>query len=147
MSDVVVVDASLAVKWVLTEEDSNIAKALLNKWTDEGKEVTAPALFAYEVTNIIYRQVVSKKLSYDEASQGLTRLLSIGVVLRFSLYKDISAQAMKFAHDFGLSASYDAHYLALAQSERGECWTADKRLWNSVKGKLKWVHWLGDYQA
>jgi len=32
MSDVVVVDASLALKWILREPDSDIAKTLLKQW-------------------------------------------------------------------------------------------------------------------
>ena len=67
MSDTVVVDANLALKWVLLEEDSSPSLLLLDKWTDEGKTVIAPALFAYEVTNILYRQSVTGKLTYDEA--------------------------------------------------------------------------------
>ncbi len=59
MSDVVVVDASVALKWVLLEADSDRAMRLLDQWGSEGKEVIAPALFTYEVTNIIYRQVVT----------------------------------------------------------------------------------------
>jgi predicted nucleic acid-binding protein len=67
MNDVVVVDANLALKWVLLEEDSTISMGLLDKWADEGKEIIAPALFAYEVTNILHRQAVTGKLTYDEA--------------------------------------------------------------------------------
>jgi predicted nucleic acid-binding protein len=67
-------------------------------------------------------------------------------LLKFSLYEDISAQAMQFAQRFGLPATYDAHYMALALSENCEYWTADARLWNAVKGKLDWVHWFGEYQ-
>jgi predicted nucleic acid-binding protein len=63
MSDVVVVDASLAIKWVLLEHDSNTAIMLLNTWTSEGRGIIAPALFTYEVTNILHRQVVTNKLS------------------------------------------------------------------------------------
>jgi hypothetical protein len=44
MSDIVVVDASLAIKWVLLEHDSNKAITLLNTWTGEGKEIIAPAV-------------------------------------------------------------------------------------------------------
>jgi predicted nucleic acid-binding protein len=146
MSDVVVVDASLALKWVLIEEDSDIAKMLLSRWIDEGKEIRAPALLAYEVTNIIYRQVFANKSTYEEANQELTDLFSVGIVFTFSLYENISTQAMKLAHRFNLPAAYDAHYLALAERENCEYWTADTRLWNSVKNKLSWVHWLGDYQ-
>lgn len=145
MNDVVVVDANIAVKWVLAETDSSAAIKLLNAWTNGGKKVIAPTLFIYEVTNIIHRRVVTKLLTYEEALQGLTDLLSIGVSPRFSKYKEISIQAMMFAHRFSLSASYDSHYLALAQREKCEFWTADIRLWNVVKRELDWVHWLGEY--
>jgi predicted nucleic acid-binding protein len=146
MSDVVVVDASLAIKWVLAEPDSATAIMLLNKWTNEGTKIIAPALFAYEVTNIIYRRVVAKLLTYDEAMSALTDLFSIGVSLRFSRYQDVSITAMRLAQHFDQPASYDSHYLALAQQKNCKYWTSDTRLWNAVKGKLDWVHTLGDYQ-
>ncbi len=77
--------------------------------------------------------------------RGLKKLFSIGVSLRFSTYDEISLQAMKLAHSCGLPASYDAHYLALAEYEQCDYWTNDMRLLNVVKGKLDWVCWLGDY--
>lgn len=144
MSDVVVVDASLAIKWVLREEDSARAIMLLNRWGSEGKAAIAPALFTYEVTNIIYRRVVRSLLTYEEAVQVLTDLFSTGVSLNFSHYEDLSTQAMMLAHRYDLPASYDAHYLALAARENCEYWTADMRLWNTVKNKLGWVRWIGD---
>ncbi len=147
MSDtVVVVDANLALKWVLLEADSHTSILLLDKWTDEGTTVIAPALFAYEVTNILYRQTVSGKLTYDESRRGLEKLFSLDIRLTFSLYEEVSAQAMEFARRFHLPATYDAHYLALAYAEQCECWTADRRLWNAVKRELVWVRWLGEYQ-
>lgn len=145
MSGSVIVDASLALKWVLTEHDSTAAIALLNDWTNEGVRVIAPALFVYEVTNTFYQHARSGKLTYDEAKQALTDLFSVGVLLKFTFYKEISKQAMEYARQFALPATYDAHYLALAQREHCEYWTADTRLWNSVKGKLGWVRWFGDY--
>jgi predicted nucleic acid-binding protein len=147
MSDVVVVDASLALKWILREPDSDIAKTLLKQWNADKTDVIAPGLFAYEITNILYRQVVAGKLSYDETKQLLKELFSIGISLRFSQYKDISTRAMAFAYQFSLSATYDAHYLALAEHENCEFWTADTRLLNALNGKLPWVRKLVDYQA
>jgi predicted nucleic acid-binding protein len=85
MSDAVVIDANLALKWVLLEEDSTVSMGLLDKWTDERKEIIAPALFAYEVTNILHRQAIAGKLTYDEALQGLSKLFSLGILLHFSL--------------------------------------------------------------
>jgi predicted nucleic acid-binding protein len=146
MSDAVVVDANLALKWVLLEEDSTMSLGLLDKWTDERKEIMAPALFAYEVTNILHRQAIAGKLTYDEALQGLSKLFSLGILLQFSLFEETSVRAIEFAHRFHLPATYDAHYLALAQREQCEFWTADARLWNTVKNELNWVRLLGDYR-
>ncbi len=145
MSNVVVVDASLAIKWVLLEHDSNTAITLLDTWISEGKGIIAPALFTYEVTNILHRQVVTSKLSYDEAKRGLKKLFSIGVSLKFLPYEDLSTHAIELAHHFNLPAAYDAHYLALAHRESCEYWTADTRLWNVAKREINWIHWLGDY--
>ncbi len=145
--DVVIVDANLALKWVLIEADSMLSMSLLDKWTDEGKEILAPALFAYEVTNILHRQVVTGKLSYEEACEGLSKLFSLGILLKFSWYEEVSAQALEFAHRFHLSATYDAHYLALAYHEQCAFWTADARLWNAVKNDLGWVHLLSEHHA
>jgi predicted nucleic acid-binding protein len=97
MSDTVVVDANLALKWVLLEEDSHTAMLLLDKWTDEGRTAIAPALFAYEVTNILYRQAVSGKLTDDESRRGLEKLFALQIRLKFSLYEEVSMQAMEFA--------------------------------------------------
>ena len=144
MNNMVVVDASLALKWVIPESDSNVATELLNKWTSEKKDVIAPALLVYEVTNILYRQSIASKFTYEEVRQSLKKLFSIGILLKFSLYEDVSAQAMEFAHLFKLPATYDAHYLALGQRENCEYWTADTRLFNAVKGKLNWVRWIGN---
>lgn len=146
MSDTVVVDANLALKWVLLEEDSHTAMLLLDKWTDEGRTAIAPALFAYEVTNILYRQVALGKMTNDESRRGLEKLFALEIRLEFSLYKEASMQAIEFAQRFRLPATYDAYYLALAYAEQCECWTADKRLWNAVKRDLDWVRWLGEYQ-
>ena len=146
MSDVLV-DASLAIKWVLLEQDSDTAIMLLERWTNEGKEIIAPALFSYEVTNILHRRVITSKLTYEEAKKGLKKLLTIPVSLDVSEYENISVGAMEFAHRFNLPAAYDAHYLALAERENCEYWTADTRLWNAVRRELKWVRWLGDYHA
>jgi len=147
MSDVVVVDASLALKWVLPEDDSDIANMLLKQWTIDGKDVIAPALFTYETTNILYRQIVTGRLTYEETKQAQTKLFSIGVSLVFSQYQNISKRAMEFAHRFTLLAAYDAHYLALAERENCEYWTADARLLNALNGKLPWVRKLIEYQA
>jgi predicted nucleic acid-binding protein len=65
--------------------------------------------------------------------------------LIFSPDAAVGVRVMELAHRYDLPAVYDAHYLALAEREGCDYWTADKRLWNSVKGMVPWVRWLGDY--
>ncbi len=147
MTDVVVVDASLALKWVLSEEDSSTAITLLQRWNIEKTEVIAPALFTYEATNILFRQVVARKLTFDEAMKLLTKLFSIGILLNFAQHKEISIRAMEISHRLSLPAAYDAHYVALAEHEKCEYWTADTRLWNAIGSKFPLVRRLSEYQG
>ena len=49
----VCVDASLAVKVVVTEPDSDKADALFDEWANEGRQLIAPAFFEVLVTQIV----------------------------------------------------------------------------------------------
>ena len=49
----VCVDASLAVKVVVTEPDSDKADALFDEWAREGKQLIAPVFFEVETDSIL----------------------------------------------------------------------------------------------
>jgi predicted nucleic acid-binding protein len=147
MSNVVVVDASIALKWTLNETDSSTALALLADWTDREIEVHAPSLLVYEVTNALYRRVRKGEIPFDDARRGLTEIIFKVVEFDFPEDPDFNIRAMELGQQFGLPAAYDSHYLALAESRECELWTADTRLWNSTRGKLTWLRWLSDYPA
>jgi predicted nucleic acid-binding protein len=147
MSNVVVVDASIAVKWTLNEPGSSTALALLANWTDRGIEVLAPALLAYEVTNALYRHVRKGDIPFDDARRGLTEIIFKVVGFDFSENSDFNIRAMELGQQFGLPAAYDSHYLALAERRGCELWTADLRMWNGTRGKLAWLRWMGDYST
>ena len=146
MNNSVVVDANIALKWVLTEADSSIARALLAEWTRKRIAILAPALLVYEVTNILYREVCTGKITFDTARNAINTILR-AIALDFSQNSGLNLRAMTLANEFGLPASYDTHYLALAEREDCELWTADTRMWRVVKGQLDWVHCLADYSA
>lgn len=146
MSQTVVVDTSIVVKWALNESDSPKALALLESWTKENTVVLAPAILAYEITNAIYQHVRRNEIDIQKAQQLVTRIFHTEIVFLFSQDSTLSLRAMNLAYAFSLPATYDAHYLALAEMKSCELWTADTRLWNAVQGKLKWVRWLGEYK-
>jgi predicted nucleic acid-binding protein len=144
MSNVVIVDASIAIKWTLNESDSSAALALLAHWNDEEIEVLAPALLAYEVTNALYRRVRKGEIPFEDARRGLTEIIFKVVEFDFPEDPDFNIRALELGQQCGLPAAYDSHYLALAEREGCELWTADLRMWNSVNGKLDWLRRLGD---
>ena len=147
MKDVVVVDTSIAIKWILNEHDSSTALALLTDWTNREVVILAPGLLLYEATSTLYRHVRSGKIPFEDAERGLKEVILTVVEFEFSHDSTYNIRAMKLAQQFGLPAAYDAQYLALAESQNCELWTADKRMWNSIGGKLAWVRWMGDYQG
>ncbi|OLB30659.1 MAG: hypothetical protein AUH05_20495 [Ktedonobacter sp. 13_2_20CM_53_11] len=147
MKNIVVVDANLAIKSVVNEADSGIALALLNEWNINGIIMAAPSLFTYEVTNVLYQHMRKGKINLDQAKKVLSEVLSIGVELDFPEKLTFNSRAFELAHRFDLLATYDPHYLALAERENCEFWTADARLWTAVKEELPGVRLLADYHS
>jgi predicted nucleic acid-binding protein len=145
MRNVVVVDASIAIKWVLEEPDSDRADTLLAEWINKGKLILAPDLLAYEITNVLYRKVRKGEITLERAKEALTEISLTEIEFDFASDFALSTRAIELANHFSLPATYDSHYLALAEREGCELWTADLRMWNSVKGKLDWLRRLGDY--
>jgi predicted nucleic acid-binding protein len=145
MRKVVVVDTSLVLKWILKEADSDKAVMLLTEWGNEQVEMFAPALLAYEVANILYQDVRKGKYTINVARESLMDVVMRGIVFDFSADLGLSMHAMEFAHRFNLPASYDSHYLALAERKECELWTADRRFQRAVKGQLDWIRTLEDY--
>jgi predicted nucleic acid-binding protein len=144
MNSTVVLDASFVLKWVLNEPDSSKALALLTEWVGEEVVMLAPALLAYEAANALYQHVRSGKFSADAAKQSLTDVILKGLTFDFSSDLALSMRAIELAGQYNLSATYDPHYLALAEREGCEFWTADLKMWNVIRGKIDWVHWIGD---
>lgn len=141
-ADEVVVDASLALKWIEEEQYSIEAWALLQDWRHRRMRMLAPALFAYEATNAIAKRVKRLQLTLAVAKERLAALLENGPVLQQDA--SVNLRALEIMKRFSLPSAYDAHYLALAEARQCECWTADERLWNTVKHQLSWVRWVGE---
>lgn len=143
----VVVDTSIAIKWAIKEEDSHLALSLLNEWQDKDIIILAPTLLAYEATNALHKQIRKGKLPFEDAQRALHEIIFDIVSFTFLDDASLNIRALQLAQQFSLPATYDAHYLALPESKRCELWTADTRMWNSLRGKLAWVRWFGDYSS
>jgi len=92
----------------------------------------------YEVTNGLYQQQKYGLLSPETIRDSLELALSLPINLVGEV--GLHQRAREIATQYKLPATYDAHYLALAEGMGIELWTADARLVNTLKPyKLNWV--------
>jgi len=137
----VVVDASVAIKWVVPEEDSVQALQLRSRWLDNRETLIAPGLFAAEVTNVLYQKVRRGSLNIALAQDAADTLLPA-----IALADDTSSsrRALEMSASLGVGATYDCMYLTLAESEDCEFWTADRRFVRMAQSSFPRVRWLGE---
>ena len=145
MNGSVVVDASLAVKWLVEEDDSDKAHAALHSWVAQGIARIAPHLMPFEVANALHRRVLRGELTVDDSIRMIARLLES----RLALHQppDLHVRALQLASQLNQNAAYDAHCLALAESLGCELWTADERFYRAASTSVANVRWLGDFIA
>lgn len=120
-----VVDASLALKWIEREPYSDEASELIENWQKQHRRLTALALFAYEATDALAKRVKRGQLSLEIAKSRLAFLLENGPALENDV--TVNVRALEIMGRYSLPSAYDAHYLTLAESRQCECWTADER--------------------
>jgi predicted nucleic acid-binding protein len=138
MSKVVCVDANFVVFLVQVTSEISPFIVLWDEWQEQNNQIIAPTLFSYEVTNVFHRMNLAGQISSKEAEQLLEEALNLGITLYGD--KALHSSALALARSFNLRAAYDAHYLALAERFNAEFYTSDKRLFNSVKDTLSWIH-------
>jgi predicted nucleic acid-binding protein len=116
-----VVDASIAVKWVIPEVLSDKADRV--RESDEG--VLAPDLLLVEVANALWRKTSAKEISAREADEAFNLVTESGIDLRPTgpLLPRAMDAARRLEHPV-----YDCLYLALAEREHAAFVTADHRL-------------------
>lgn len=103
-----VVDASVALKWVLQEPDSHLAQAL----AEGGETLLMPDFWLNEACNVLWLQVRKGVFSPDEAREGLALLRAV-----IEPTPTGGLELHDVALDIGLAANhstYDTLYLAFA---------------------------------
>lgn len=132
-------DASFVVNWV-TKPRTYAITATLNSWLHEERPLVAPTLLYYEAANALHKQRRAGVLTDAEIHFSMNSALSLPIHLVGD--RELHLAALSIAGRFNLAASYDAHYLALAERTEAEFWTADRRLYNSVRHHLQWVNYV-----
>ncbi|MYF08763.1 MAG: type II toxin-antitoxin system VapC family toxin [Rhodospirillaceae bacterium] len=121
----VVVDASVAVKWLIAEDDSVAARKL----AADGEELHAPRLMASEIANAVWRRARLGEIGRSEASAMIASVP--GMPVRWSADETVCADAVRLALALDRPV-YDCVYLALAYRLEARLVTADRRFANAL---------------
>ncbi len=122
-----VIDASVAVKWLVEEEGSAVAGRLLSG----DHELFVPRLLASEVGNALWRKVRTGQLERSRAGTLAAAMPEMAV--RWMEDEDVSADAVRLSLALDRPV-YDCVYLALAHRIGATLVTADTRFANVLSG-------------
>jgi predicted nucleic acid-binding protein len=129
-TDRVVIDASVAVKWVLPEDDSEQADRFLSNALDQSVRLLAPDIYMAEVANVLWVRAARRRdISAEHARLGLRSLL--GTIETLVSSRALVPRALELSLTFGHPV-YDCLYVALALVEQCNVVTADRRLVDTV---------------
>ena len=122
-----VVDASVALKWVLDEPGDREARALV----ETGEPLIAPELIVAEVVNVAWKRLLATEITSRQAAviaaevpRVFAELLAIG---------PLRMRALEIASELRHPA-YDCFYVALAEARDVKLITADRRLAAKLAG-------------
>ncbi|MGH7256607.1 MAG: type II toxin-antitoxin system VapC family toxin, partial [Nitrospirales bacterium] len=121
-----VVDASVAVKWFIPENDAQAATRVLRK----GHALLAPDLIWAEVGNVFWKKWRRDEIAHDEAHALLRDFRRFPLEITSS--QSLLAVAWHIATQSRRSL-YDSLYLALAETHACRVVTADRRLFNALR--------------
>ena len=116
-----VADASVILKWVVGDEqepDQDKALKLLDTWVEGGAELSAPALWQYEVGNFLGRALP------EEAAEKMDLLLNLNIK-SVDLTDSIFRRCFNWMREEKVSF-YDVSYLAVAFEIEATLITADE---------------------
>ncbi len=122
-----IVDASVALKWFVSESGHEPAKVVLRELIDTPRAFAVPELFYFELTHVFHRIL-------PRATPEQIALLEVVLELpiqRFVMTRELLALTREF-QGLGLSG-YDGSYVALAKMLQGVWLTFDSRAHKMVR--------------
>jgi predicted nucleic acid-binding protein len=131
-----VVDASVALKWVLPEAHSDQALRLRDDFQKRLHELLAPDIFPVELAHALTRAERKKIIPVGYAKGFLAGIMQVPPVLYPSLALLSKAADISSRSRLGV---YDCLYVALAGREQCELVTADERLVNALHEQFPFI--------
>ena len=115
-----VMDACVAVKWLVSEEHSDAAIHLVR----QNHDMIAPGLFLSEIANVLWKKCQQGQIDGVKARKALRGLAGAGIEIHTAA--SLVCDALDISLAQGCSV-YDSVYLALAAREQCPLVTADRK--------------------
>ena len=128
----IVADASFCGAWVLTDESSGAAESLLARIISGSVQLVVPALWHYEMLNLLRSAVRRKRLAKEDLDLTVEALERVPMTLEDLPGAPARRRILHLAMQFDLS-SYDAAYLELADRFKISLQTNDAKLAAAAK--------------
>lgn len=141
MQKLIIIDASVSLKWLIKENEpfQDEALRLLKDFYEKKIIVKVSHIWLSEICNILPRKIQDHSMLCELVS-GLMLYKIEKVMMNLSMI----SIAFEIMLEFPKVSFYDASYHALALKEGGVFLTADKKYYNMTKKKGA-IMWLGDY--
>ena len=140
MPETLVVDCSVATKWVLTEPGEIDAFRVLDQQARGELLLIAPDLLLMEFASLIAKRTRRKQMPAAQATQAF-RLMEESELHLFET-RPLLGSALELALDNQISL-WDCVYLALALEHNCPMITADRRLFRGGSGRHPAIRLLG----
>jgi predicted nucleic acid-binding protein len=139
-----VLDASVAVKWVIPPESEALTDEslhLLQRYMKGDINFIVPDVFWPEVGNVLWKGFQQRRWTKTFAETAVPKIMERGFFTVSSMTLLPEALKIAFARERSV---YDCLYVALAIQFKTELITADERLANALAARLP-VKWLGGF--
>lgn len=135
-----IIDASVILKWILLEQEDHKEKALLLRkdFLENKVSLGIPTMALYEIMNILAIKMPNIAVSF------LSQLMALQMT-EFRLTLDVTATAIEIMKKFKKISFYDSAYHAIALNNNGIFITSDKQYYQKTKS-LKHIELLKNYK-
>ena len=140
MNKSIIIDASVAAKWLLPDEEDFAANLIKKKFAERAISISVPVFIFYEVNNLLKSAILNGRLDAKKAVSLYEAFLDFDFTIYSS--KQLLKATLKKAIELSIS-SYDASYVVLAEHLQTPLYTADEKLVKKASSSL--VKVLDDY--
>lgn len=128
-------DTSVFIKYLCPDEQEQSATELVSQALNS--RIVLPCFAWAEVASVLRKKVRSGLLSSDEASQLYNAFGDLPI--EYIDGEDIRIKAWAIAEQYDLLTLYDSVFLAVAEKESAQYWTADRVLLKALNPRLSCV--------